>query len=182
MAYQKTYTSRAKSIIPSDTNNIEDPFSVAASGTGASVFTLGGGEIGSVTLLPANVGSGYLTAPNVTITDGSGSGAVLSASIDAQGSVSSINIISLGSGYVGPFTVVISGGTFKQAQPCVLYLGAGGAGKDITVTTEAGDKIKFSGALAGTILGGPCAINVTKVWATGTSVDYVTTGNLIGLW
>ncbi len=52
-------------------------------------------------------GSGYVTAPTVTLTGGGGSGAAATASI-LGGSVVSLNLVSAGSGYSSPPTVTIA--------------------------------------------------------------------------
>ncbi len=181
MAYQKTAPSRASYVTPSDTIDIIRAGSKQASGAGASV-TEAGGEIADVVLDANNLGYGYITAPAVTVTDGTGVDATLEAVLDEFGQVASITVLTPGTGYTGPFTVAVSGGTFDKAQSCVLYLGAGGAGKTIKVTTEGGDIIKFVAPEAGTVLGGPCPINVIKVWNTDTTSDYDTEGALIAMW
>ena len=53
---------------------------------------------------------------------------------------------------------------------CVLYIGGAGT---LKVTTVGGDEITFSGVLAGTFF----PVQVTRVWATGTSAT-----NIIALW
>jgi trimeric autotransporter adhesin len=54
-----------------------------------------------------NGGSGYVTAPNVTISGGGGSGATAVADINGSGVVTEIDIINPGSGYTGAPTVTI---------------------------------------------------------------------------
>ncbi len=54
-----------------------------------------------------NSGSGYVTAPTVTITGGGGSGATAVASVSLGGSVSSITITNAGTGYTSVPTVSI---------------------------------------------------------------------------
>lgn len=77
-------------------------------------------------------GSGYTSAPTVTINDPSGSGATATATISG-GSVTAITVTAGGQGYVSP-TVVISGG--------------GGSGATATATTvQQQVPIKFSCAI-----------------------------------
>ena len=66
-------------------------------------ITLGNqGAIGSITLLDG--GQFYLTPPTVTITDnaGSGTGALALATIDTNGMVSAISLVTFGNGYIDP--------------------------------------------------------------------------------
>lgn len=181
MAYQKLATSRAKYIVPDDSNDITPPEVYAATGTSATVHDTAG-VIDSVALDSAQLGKGYLTAPTITVSDGVGVGAILEAVLDVFGSVSSVTIVDGGSGYTGPYTVTVSGGTFPVAQPCVLFIGFTAAATEITVTTDGGDIVKFNNPAVGRILGGASPINVRKVWNTGTSAGFDTQGALIGLW
>jgi hypothetical protein len=59
----------------------------------------GGGGFGGIASIPVLFGGQYSQAPDVTDTGGSGSGLLLSSSINATGAVTAINIISPGSGY-----------------------------------------------------------------------------------
>ena len=54
-------------------------------------------------------GTGYASAPDVTITGGGGSGATATATINGQGVVTGFTITSPGSGYTGNPTVTIAG-------------------------------------------------------------------------
>jgi hypothetical protein len=181
MAYLKQATSRAKTIVPDDSNDITPPNATAASGTSAAVHDTAG-VIDSVTLYSANLGSGYITAPTITVSDGVGANARLEAVLDNLGAITSVTIIDGGSGYTGPYTVTVTGGTFPAAQPCILYIGFTAAATEITVTTDNGDIVKFNNPAVGQILGGASPINVRKVWNTGTSAGFDTAGALIGLW
>lgn len=181
MAYLKQATSRAKTIVPDDSNDITPPGVIAASGASASVHDTAG-VIDTVTLDSANLGFGYLTAPDITVSDGVGVGAILEAVLDNNGSVTSVTIVDGGSGYTGPYTVTVTGGTFPTAQPCILFIGFTAAATEITVTTDGGDIIKFNNPAVGRILGGASPINVRRVWNTGTSAGFDTAGALIALW
>lgn len=70
---------------------------LAASGTGVSSIPITAG------------GSGYLSAPMVTISGGGGSGATAIATIDANGTVTGITITNPGMGYTGAPTITIAG-------------------------------------------------------------------------
>lgn len=180
MAYQKLAPSRAKYVVPSDTKDITPAWCVEASGAGATIGD-SAGVIDSIALL--NVGFGYTTAPDVTISDGVGVGCILEAVLDSNGAIYDITIVNGGSGYTaGLCTLTISGGAFPVAQPCILYLGAGGAGTTIKVTTEGGDELVFNAPLSGTILGGSSPIHVTRVWDTDTTAGFDTLGNVIAMW
>lgn len=55
-------------------------------------------------------GTGYTSAPSVTLTGGNGTGATAVAEIDAAGRVSKISVVNPGSGYTAAPTVELSGG------------------------------------------------------------------------
>lgn len=78
---------------------------VQATGT----LTVSGGIITGVTI--TNFGFGYLTTPTYTITDSTGTGAVLAISLNTQGALNNITITNPGSGYTNPYTFTISGGS-----------------------------------------------------------------------
>lgn len=69
-----------------------------------------------------NQGTGYTSAPTVTISGGSGSGAAANATVSG-GVVTSINLINTGSGYrsSNPPTVTISGGGGSSASAVVVF-------------------------------------------------------------
>jgi hypothetical protein len=75
------------------------------------------GSIQAFTILSG--GSGYTSAPTVSITGGGGTGAAASASVK-NGSVTSIAVTAAGSGYNSP--------------PAVSFYGGGGSGAQATVT------------------------------------------------
>lgn len=82
-----------------------------------------------------NAGSGYTSAPTVTITGGGGTGATAEATISGAGVVTAITVTSSGSGYTSTPTVTITGGggsgATATAGPVVLQsvnlAGVGGA-------------------------------------------------------
>ena len=57
-----------------------------------------------------NAGSGYTSAPAVTISGGGGQGAVATATLNGSGGVATIQLWSAGKGYTSEPTVTISGG------------------------------------------------------------------------
>ena len=181
MAYLKQATSRAQAVIPNDSANIPIVGSVAADGAGSSIQVNGGGGITGTAL--AILGLQYITPPTITVSTATGSGAVLTAVLDPiTGAIASITINNAGTLYDAADVLVVSGGTFADAQPCVLYIGFTAAITEITVTTDGGDIVKFNNPAVGRILGGASPINVRKVWNTGTSAGFDTAGALIALW
>jgi len=78
-----------------------------------------------------NFGVGYTSAPTVTITDSTGTGAVATAQIGTS-TITAINVASGGSGYVSPaLSFIGGGGTGVSAIPTVV----GGVITAITVVT-----------------------------------------------
>ena len=92
-------------------------------GTLDQTFNLNGG----VTVIPVLTGgSGYTSAPTVTLSGGGGAGATATATV-ANGAVTTITITAAGSGYTSAPTVVFSGpGTGATASASVFGLGAQG--------------------------------------------------------
>src|ERR1700676_642503 len=82
----------------------------------------------------SNVGSGYTSAPTVTLTGGGGSGATAVAAISPTGGVTSVTLTSAGSGYTAAPTVAFSappaGGTTAAAT--VNFTSFSTAGKQAT--------------------------------------------------
>lgn len=64
---------------------------------------------GVVDVAVGNGGTGFVTAPEIIISGGGGSGANAVASIDAFGTLSNITILNPGSGYTSSPTIVING-------------------------------------------------------------------------
>jgi hypothetical protein len=93
------------------------------SGSGAQAFVTisGTGQIDRINI--TNGGSGYTSAPRVTITGGGGSGATATATV-TNGVVTAITIVSGGSGYTSDPTITIIGGTGAQVN---ASLGGGGS-------------------------------------------------------
>jgi hypothetical protein len=75
-----------------------------ASATATATGALDG--MGGVTVALASGGNGYVTAPNVTISEGGGSGATAVATV-ANGQVTSITLTASGSGFISPPAVTI---------------------------------------------------------------------------
>jgi hypothetical protein len=92
------------------------PYGQAATGTATIAQS-------SVTGVKVTVGgSGYATAPTVTITGGGGTGAAASATVVA-GVVTGITVTDQGSGYTGPVTVKLEGGGGTGAVASALVGG-----------------------------------------------------------
>lgn len=94
------------------------PSPVPAAGGAAVTFDAGSGAIATASvsgtgqidqILITNGGSGYTSAPKVTITGGGGSGAQATATV-SNGIVTAINIVSGGAGYSSNPFITISGG------------------------------------------------------------------------
>jgi hypothetical protein len=91
------------------TASIDSPIRNAQSSAAAAAVVGVGAEVGQVigfSLLSG--GSGYTTAPAVTITGGGGSGAAATAVIDASGTVIDFIITTPGTGYTSPPLVTIA--------------------------------------------------------------------------
>ncbi len=84
------------------------------------------GTTGSLSALSvSDGGSGYTSAPSITITGGGGSGATATATVSA-GKVSSVNVTNSGSGYTSDPVISFSGGggTGAEATPTINGLSA----------------------------------------------------------
>jgi hypothetical protein len=97
------------------------------------------GSIGPVVTL-TNVGSGYISQPNISLVGGSGFGAVFTSSI-SNGSVVSVQVVNPGSGYLAGDTptLVFSGGNTSGSLATItaaLSHHAGGSGGVISVTMK----------------------------------------------
>ena len=68
-------------------------------------------------------GSGYSSAPTVTITGGSGSGATAVATINADGQVNGIAVTANGGGYLSAPTITFSGGGGSGAEAKANLMG-----------------------------------------------------------
>jgi len=170
MSYLKQATIRAATIVPSDTTNIPIVGSVAADGAGSSITVGGGGEIVTATLTV--FGLQYITAPTITVSTATGSAAVLTAVLDpATGAIASISIDDPGTLYDAADTLIVSGGTFADAQPCVVYVGGTG---NVKVMTAGGDIVLFTAVQVGTIIGGASPINIVRVYSTDTTAVKLT--------
>lgn len=172
MAYAKPITTRARAITPSNTQNIPVINATPATGVDSSITVGGSGEVETATIV--NAGLYYATAPTIEVTTATGSGAVLQAVLDTSGSISEVIVIEPGSLYDGSDTLTVTGGTFIADQPCIVYVGGAGT---VSVNTEGGDNVIFSGVAAGTILGGASPISIRRVNSTGTSAT-----SLIAMW
>jgi uncharacterized protein YuzE len=95
------------------------PSPVPSAGGAEVMFISGGGALASATVSGTgqldkinitNGGTGYTSAPKITITGGGGSGATATASV-TNGVITAINIVNPGSGYTSDPLVTIAGGT-----------------------------------------------------------------------
>lgn len=135
----------------------------------------GPGTLAPVVTMTAN-GSGYATAPSVSITGGRGSGATAVASLDAGGAVASVAITNPGSGYqlgdsptvtFGPGNAAGSGGVLVA----VLAHQTGGSGASVTVHWQVAGSNQgntvFTVSSVTVNSGGTGYSKVTKVTARG---------------
>jgi FtsP/CotA-like multicopper oxidase with cupredoxin domain len=130
-----------------------------------------------------NAGSGYTSAPTITIRGGGGTGAAATAVLAAAGSVTGFTITSIGSGYVSNPTVTISGGGGSGATASAIVLNgilaavrvtAGGSGytsaPTVTITGGGGT----GGAATATLtLGVLASINLTNPGSGYTSAPSI---------
>lgn len=137
-----------------------DPTAGYSAWAGGTVFSKQGGV--SPLLDLTSGGSGYTSAPTVTISGGSGSGATVTATVSSPG-VGSVAVITGGAGYGPAPTVVFSGGggtgaaatanidprgvntitltfggTTYSSVPTVTLVGGGGTGATATATIGGG--------------------------------------------
>jgi hypothetical protein len=134
----------------------EAPGGVAATGTATMTGTSPNRKILSVTM--SKSGSGYLTPPTITITNGTGSGAALTAVLGTPvNKVTSITITNGGSGYTANPTVTLvnpgggTGATFTANRVATnwitgIALTSGGSGYTNTPTVTLGATGSGSGA------------------------------------
>jgi len=173
-AYTRSVTTTAT---PANPQIIQVPHSLGRAYTGAHVVRHQGTPwngtetvSGSVAYCSvANGGSGYITAPEVVVSGGGGSGMTAIANVQ-NGAVTSITITNPGSGYVSAPTVslkssggatavaslsgtsvgsigVTSGGSGYTSAPTVILTGGGGSGATATATVTNG---AISGISVGT--------------------------------
>jgi hypothetical protein len=108
----------------SDVTQLPDVTISGGGGSGATAtMTLGSqGAITGVTVTDG--GSGYTSAPTVTVNTSTGSGAVLTATVD-NGVVTGITVTNGGSGYAGLYYAVFDNGViYEDAQGDVVQLHA----------------------------------------------------------
>ncbi len=112
-----------------------------------------------------SAGSGYTTAPTVTISGGGGSGATATATI-SLGAVSAVNVTKSGSGYSSAPTVTFSGGGGSGAKATAIV-----AGTPAITIAAGGVVLKGAGtsSTSGTRLRATSSIQYTLVSASSTS-------------
>jgi hypothetical protein len=124
------------------------------------------GTLAPITTL-LNTGSGYATAPSITVTGGSGSGATFVPSM-ANGQVVSVKMTNPGSGYaitdniylsfsggsptsgVISYVTIINGGSGFTSAPTIGFTGGGGSGATATATVSQGSVTGITITAAGT--------------------------------
>ena len=129
-------------------------FTTAATATAHGAFataTIGGGAVTGFTVTDG--GSGFATAPTVTITGGGGTGATATATV-VGGVVTGIAVATGGTGYTSAPTVTIGNGSLTSITltgvgsgytstlpPMVHIIGGGGSGAWATVTSVVGGAV-----------------------------------------
>jgi hypothetical protein len=98
------------------TITVAGPDGAGTIGSGAAIGVTVSGSVAAV--LPTNLGSGYTSAPAVSVS-GSG-GALLRATINADGQVDSMAILNPGSGYTSTPTLSFSGGGGSAAAGTIV--------------------------------------------------------------
>ena len=128
-------------------------------GTGATAAATVDPQTGAITAITViNPGSGYTSAPTVTIT-GLGNSAAATAVVDNSGVVTAITVNAGGSGYTAP-TVTISGGGATTDATATVY-----GGVDAVTVTDPGSGYTFPTVefgLPNDSNGSPAAGHVTK--------------------
>jgi hypothetical protein len=120
---------------------------------------------GVVAVNVSDPGEGYLTPPVITIESNTGSGATAVASLGPNGTISSIKIISEGTGYMSIPTISINGSLRDGGRDAVLAAQLGNNNVRHLHTTSKFDRV--TGAFLITQL------NETEVFAgTGAKVDF----------
>jgi filamentous hemagglutinin family protein len=130
------------------------------------------GTSGVVSVVPQIIGSGYTSAPTVTITDplGIGSGATATAFINLKGQLTPFDVSALGDGYTAPPTVTLTGGVGSGAvaraevsgyvkQSSVTLVGGTGYTSTPTVTISGGNG--FGATATATVDGGGVVTAIT---------------------
>lgn len=72
-------------------------------------------------IIVTNAGSGYTSAPDVTITGGGGTGASAAANLNGSGGIASIDLWHAGSGYTSAPEVTITGGGGRGATAQAIH-------------------------------------------------------------
>lgn len=159
---------------------------------GTNVFTAG--TLGPLVTI-TNVGAAYKTVPNVIITGGHGSGAVIAAAI-ANGIVVGATVTNPGSGYLsgdtvsltfsggnsggsgGSITAILSGGTGGSGGSLTpVFTGSAGNQRVASVTINAGGSGYTSFAVATVVGGSPTAAPTLQLTIAGGAITAVTVVN-----
>jgi hypothetical protein len=160
-------------------------YQVLPSLSGASTTVLPGGGIGATVNLTMGIkdieivdgGSGYTASPRIIITDLSGVGALVTANL-IGGSISSVQVINPGYGYVGNPSVVFDNGSNASAVASLIPTSVNrivvvnndyySTAPSVTISSRG------SGATAGTV-----AMKVVRASLAGTGTGYSTGDTLL---
>jgi hypothetical protein len=156
MAYQKLQVGRAVRVYPSDTAEIPFP-NLISSGANSTVTT------NKLVDATANFITAAIEVGDIVYNTTNGLSTIVT-------NVDSATILSLSANI---FTLTPRNYSIYKAganNGCVIYVGGSG---DIEVTTVGGDRVNFTGILAGQFI----PVQVMKVWTTGTNAT-----NILALW
>jgi hypothetical protein len=156
------------------------PFTVISGGTAGSLgggLPSGFGSGGIATIAVTTAGSGYTTAPAVTISAPSGSNVATATATIASGRVTAVNVLTGGSGYTSPPLVTITDTGGGSGATATATINATGAVTAVNVTqqgsgyTAATTVVAFGQATATATVssGAVTAITVTYAGAGYTS-------------
>ncbi len=139
-------------------------------------------KMGQIGITVVSGGTGYATAPTVTIRGGGGYGATAVATINGAGVVTGVTLTNLGSGYTSAPTIVFSGGGFTTPAIARGDLGLssitvtnGGAGYiEPPTVTIAGGSGSGATAVAKILQGVVVGITITNAGSGYTGTPSVT--------
>ena len=147
-------TNAAVTAIVSSKGNFEFGETIkSTSKTAKAIATRTADAISSITLY--SNGSGYTSAPTVTISGGGGTGATATATLNSTGQVSGITVTSSGSGYTSTPTVTIQASPDESTAKVVRY---DTTNKELEVTDITG-KFTDNDTLVGLTSGAEWTIN-----------------------
>ena len=156
---------------------VTQPGYTVSGAAGSTRITASSGVVERIDVLAG--GTGYTSAPTLTITGGSGSGAAVSNTTVVAGAVTSTMVPTRGSGYTGEPTVTVSGpGTGARFRAFIVASPPVGAtiriaGQNYTVTDRDGLTLTISPALAATA----SAVSIDE-WRVSSWTNKATPGTL----